>query len=107
MTVPSLLSLSLALLLALATSLASAAPTGQQVCQKMIADGRSGGLNQSQCECTYRVADKILDDDIKALLFEAWYTGKNNMAEIQKLRRPNRVRRQLQTLAGSLEANCG
>ena len=89
------------------TGAAHAAPSGREICQKMIADGRGGGMDQTRCECTYRVADAILDEDVKTLLFEAWYTGKDNMLAVAKLPRQSRIRKQFKTMERSLEPNCG
>ncbi|MEM6760042.1 MAG: hypothetical protein AAF601_11255 [Pseudomonadota bacterium] len=97
---------SLILALSLPTH-ANAAPTGGQICTKMIADGRGGGLDQAGCLCLHRVSDAVLDDDIKALLFASWYDGTDNMQAIEQLPRQNRVRRQMRTLQRSIEANCG
>ncbi|WP_424969392.1 hypothetical protein [Dinoroseobacter sp. S76] len=89
------------------TGAAHAAPSAREICQKMIADGRAGGMDQAKCECTYRVADAILDDDVKTLLFEAWYTGKDNMQAVAQLPGQSRIRKQFKTMERSLEPNCG
>ena len=81
------------------------APSGNEICKKMIADGRSE-LNHSNCVCVYRVADAVLDEDIKALLFDSWYNGTNNMQAIERLPNQSRVRKQLKTMQRSLKANC-
>ncbi|MEM1077559.1 MAG: hypothetical protein AAGI09_03435 [Pseudomonadota bacterium] len=94
-------------LLLFLSSAAQAAPTAREICKKMIADGRGGGLNQATCECTYRVADAILDEDVKTLLFEAWYTGKDNMGAVAKLPGQSRIRKQFKTMQRSLKPNCG
>ncbi|MCL6284716.1 hypothetical protein M3P21_14360 [Ruegeria sp. 2012CJ41-6] len=78
----------------------NAAPTGQQICKKMISDGRGGGMSQSDCMCSYRVADAVLDDDVKALLFDSWYNGTNNMDAIEKLPRRNRIKKQFRPWSG-------
>ncbi|MEM7319582.1 MAG: hypothetical protein AAF408_11245 [Pseudomonadota bacterium] len=84
----------------------NAAPSGNQMCKKMISDGRSGGMSQADCLCTYRVADAVLDEDIKSLLFESWYTGTNNMTAIEKLPRRNRIKKQFRTMDKTLKKNC-
>ncbi|MEL6466498.1 MAG: hypothetical protein AAFQ58_16150 [Pseudomonadota bacterium] len=84
-----------------------AAPSANQVCQKMISEGRGGGLSQNDCLCTYRVADAVLDEDIKSLLFDSWYNGTNNMQTMELLPNPRRVKKQLRTMQRSLKANCG
>jgi hypothetical protein len=73
----------------------------------MISDGRANGMSQKDCMCRHRVADAILDDDIKALLFDSWYNGTNNMAAIEKLPNRRRVEKQLKTMQRSIEPNCG
>ncbi|MBT9247494.1 hypothetical protein KM031_14335 [Gemmobacter fulvus] len=85
---------------------AVAAPSGNQICKKMISEARGGGLSQSDCLCTYRVADAVLDEDVKSLLFDSWYNGTNNMQAIERLPQQNRVRKQLRTMQRSLKANC-
>lgn len=72
----------------------------------MISDGRGGGLGQNDCLCIYRVADAILDEDVKALLFDSWYNGTNNMQAIERLPKQGRVRKQFRTMQRSLKANC-
>ncbi|MEO9898074.1 MAG: hypothetical protein ABJD13_00625 [Paracoccaceae bacterium] len=94
------------LFILITSNLALAAPSGKQICNKMIADGRSGGLSHSQCLCNHRVSDAVLDDDIKALLFDSWYNGTNNMQAIERLPKQGRVRKQFKTLQRSLKANC-
>ncbi|MEX0368606.1 MAG: hypothetical protein AB3N22_21305 [Ruegeria sp.] len=85
---------------------AAAAPSGEEICRKMISDGRNGGMNLSDCMCTYRVADAVLDEDIKALLFDSWYNGTNNMKAIEALPRRGRVKKQLRTMDRTLKKNC-
>lgn len=82
-------------------------PSAAQICSKMIADGRGGSQSQAYCLCTYRVADAILDQDVKDLLFDAWYTGNNNMPAMERLSNPNRIKKQFRTMQRSLKANCG
>lgn len=89
-----------------APNLATAVPTANQTCQKMISDGRGGGLSQNDCLCTYRVADAVLDEDVKSLLFDSWYNGTNNMRAIERLPKQGRVRKQLRTMQRSLKVNC-
>lgn len=86
---------------------AIAAPFAKQICKKMIADGRGGGMSQKDCLCTYRVADAVLDEDIKSLLFDSWYNGTNNMQTMELLPNPRRVNKQLKTMQRSLKTNCG
>jgi len=83
-----------------------AQPTSREVCQKMINEGRNGSFSFANCECTYRVADAVLDEDIKALLFDSWYNGNDNMAKMEQLPKPGRVRRQLRVMQRSLKKNC-
>ena len=90
----------------IAPNLVSAAPSANQICQKMISEGRGGGMSQSDCLCTYRVADAVLDEDVKSLLFDSWYSGTNNMKAIERLPKQGRVRKQLKTMQRSLKVNC-
>lgn len=90
----------------IAPDTAVAAPSANQVCQKMISEGRGGGLSQNDCLCTYRVADAVLDEDIKSLLFDSWYNGTNNMQTMELLPNPRRVKKQLGTMQRSLKTNC-
>lgn len=96
-----------AALFLMANAPAIAAPSGGQICKKMISDGRGAGMSQSDCLCTYRVADAVLDENIKSLLFESWYTGTNNMKALERLPKQNRVTKQLKTLQRALQTNCG
>jgi len=100
------LSICTAVALIIAPSLVTAAPSANQICQKMISEGRGGGLSQNDCLCTYRVADAVLDEDVKSLLFDSWYNGTNNMQAIERLPKQGRVRKQLRTMQRSLKANC-
>lgn len=83
-----------------------AAPSGAQICKKMISDGRGGGLSQAQCECDHRVAEAVLDDDIKGLLFDSWLNGTNKMAALGKLPGRKRVRSQLEKMTVTAGLNC-
>lgn len=80
--------------------------SGSQICKKMISDGRGGELTQSGCLCLHRVADAVLDEDIKSLLFDSWYNGTSNMQELEKLPKQNRVLKQMRTMQRSLKKNC-
>lgn len=91
---------------AICAGAAAAAPSSKQLCQKIIEAGRGIGQSVAQCQCSFRVADAVLDDDIKELMFDSWYTGANNMAALEKLRPKNRVKKQLRTYVKSLNANC-
>ncbi|MCH2164620.1 MAG: hypothetical protein MK098_08205 [Marinovum sp.] len=73
----------------------------------MISDGRAGGVSQSECLCRYRVANAILNDDLKAQLFDAWYIGDNNMTKMERLPNQSRVREPLRTMQKLLQPNCG
>jgi len=72
----------------------------------MIADGRGNGLSVQDCKCMYRVADAVLDDDLKALLFEAWYTGRNNMDALESRPNPRRFEKQMRTMERTLAKYC-
>lgn len=98
------LSICAAVALFIAPSLVTAAPSANQICQKMISEGRGGGLSQNDCLCTYRVADAVLDEDVKSLLFDSWYNGTNNMQAIERLPKQGRVRQQLRTMQRSLQS---
>ncbi|MEM8978878.1 MAG: hypothetical protein AAGD04_05300 [Pseudomonadota bacterium] len=100
------LPLVLSVFVLLATLAPADAKTGDQICKKMISEGRGGGMSQNTCICTHRVADEVLDDTIKSLLFDAWYTGNNNMQALADLPKQSRVRRQMKKLARSLKAQC-
>lgn len=82
------------------------AQDARQTCAKMASEDRLGPLTVQQCECNYAVAEQVLDPDIRALLFDAWYTGANNMANVEALKPRNRVRKQLQTMARLSQKNC-
>ena len=88
------------------TPLPIQAQTAQQICNRMISEGRGGGQSVQDCLCTHRVAVAVLDEDIQALVFDAWLTGNNNMAALEALPNPRRIERQLRTMDRTLEANC-
>lgn len=89
-----------------ASGFTSAGPTGAQVCSKMISDGRGGNLDQSDCLCNYRAADAVLNDQLKALLFDSWYNGTDNMQKISELPQQGRIRRQFRNLQREIQENC-
>lgn len=82
------------------------AQSAQQICQRMIDEGRAGDQTLQGCLCTHRVAEAVLDEDIQELLFDAWLTGRNNMGALEGLPNPQRVRRQFRTMEATLSANC-
>ncbi|MEP1962963.1 hypothetical protein [Tateyamaria sp.] len=77
-----------------------------QTCAKMDREDRLGPLTVAQCHCNYSVADQVLDADIRALLFDAWYTGVNNTAKVEALKPASRVRRQFSRLQNELKKHC-
>ncbi len=72
----------------------------------MIADGRGGGLTQKNCVCAYRVAETVLDADLRALLFDSWYNGTDNSAALQALPQKGRVLRQMKSMKKTTEKTC-
>ena len=82
------------------------AQDARQTCAKMQAEDRLGPLTQAQCRCNYSVAEQVLDPDIRALVFDAWYTGRDNIAKVEQLRPKPRVRRQLRTMAEAVVKYC-
>lgn len=90
----------------LSAMLVQAAPSARQICQKMISDGRAGGVSQRQCECNHRVAMDMLDKDIRALLFDAWYNGNNNIAAVERLPDQKRVMKQMENMALAVSIDC-
>ncbi len=85
----------------------TAQPTAQAVCQKMQDEGRNGPFSLEDCKCTYQVADTVLDDDIKALVIEAWDTGNGTWDRIEQLPNPRRVERQLLKMERAMKKTCG
>lgn len=78
----------------------------EAVCQKMVEGDPSGQITMEECLCTYNVADTVLDDDIKALLFQSWYTGENVTSQLEALPEPKRVQRQFKTMERTFKKNC-
>ncbi len=78
----------------------------EAVCQKMVEGDPSGQITMEECLCTYNVADTVLDDDIKTLLFDSWYTGENITEKLNALPQPKRVPRQLKTMERTFNKNC-
>lgn len=104
---PSLRSFCLLGLLATLVPVDAGATAGaRDTCSKMQRDGRLGAVSLATCQCHYRVADKVLDADIKALLFDSWHNGTDNLAALEALTPRRRVRQQLATLEASLNASC-
>lgn len=85
---------------------AFAEKSGNEICQKMISDGRGNGMSQDDCLCLYRHAEETLDDDMKALLFDAWYTGNNNMQAMAELPKQGRVAKKMRRMKRAIDANC-
>ena len=77
-----------------------------EVCAKMIADGRGGGMTQKNCVCAYRVAETVLDADLRALLFDSWYNGTDNSAALQALPNKGRVLRQMKSMKKTTAKTC-
>ncbi|WP_299962212.1 hypothetical protein [uncultured Roseobacter sp.] len=84
----------------------AAAPSPEQTCARMISDGRANGMDQAICLCVYRVAEEVLDANIRALLFDSWYTGRDNMAAVQQLPRQGRVTRQMGKMQRTAARSC-
>ena len=82
------------------------AQTGQETCARMKAEDRLGPITEAQCRCNYSVAEQILDEDIRALLFDAWYTGNDNVAKVEQLTPRTRVRREMLELSKALRKHC-
>jgi len=82
------------------------AQTGPQTCAKMKANDRLGPITEAQCQCNYSVASQILDEDIRALLFDAWYNGNDNMAKVEALKPRSRVRREMLEFRKALQKYC-
>ena len=72
----------------------------------MIADGRNGGMSLKTCLCNHRAADAVLDDDIKALLFDSWYSGTDNTKALERLPKRRRVKTQLIMLRTTINKDC-
>ena len=82
------------------------AQTGAQTCAKMQAEDRLGPLSNAQCQCSYSVAEQVLDPDIRALLFDAWYNGNDNIAKMEQIKPQTRVRKQLKSMAAAIAKHC-
>ncbi len=78
----------------------------EAICQKMVEGDPSGQITMEECLCTYNVADTVLDDDIKALLFESWYTGENVTDRLNQLPNPKRVKKQFGKMDRTMRVNC-
>ena len=85
---------------------AQAGPSADQVCKKMIAEGRGGKLTQKDCVCVYGVAEAVLDADLQALLFDSWYTGTDNSAALDALPKRGRILRHLQRMQRIANKTC-
>lgn len=96
-----------ALICALSLAPSLVAASAKSTCAAMQRDDRLGPMSYEQCLCSYGVAEDYLDADIKALLFESWSTGKNNMETIEKLKPRRRVRKQIEGLAVRFQKECG
>lgn len=85
---------------------ALAAPLGTETCRKMIAEGRNRGMSEAQCRCRVRVAETVLDWDIKVLLLDAWRNGTNNLSAFASLPNQPRVYRQLGAFERRSKRDC-
>lgn len=83
-----------------------AAPSPQATCQVMVDSDPSGQITMEECLCTYQVADQVLDDDIKELLFKSWYTGENVTDQLKALPNPKRVPKQFGRMERGMHQNC-
>lgn len=81
--------------------------SAEQICNRMISEGRGGGQSVADCVCMHRVAEAVLDADILSLLRASWYTGVDNMDALSRLPNRNRIERQFRTMERTLQANCG
>jgi len=86
--------------------IASAGPTPEAVCEQMVVTDPSGQITMEECLCTYQVADQVLDEDIKELLFDAWYTGNNNTEKMKQLPNPKRINKQFSRMERAMKQNC-
>jgi hypothetical protein len=87
-------------------ALVLASSAGQNTCSKMKQENRNGGRTMEQCLCHYRVAEAVLDDDLKTILFDSWYNGTNNMDAVERLKPRRRIEKQFRTLEKNLRRNC-
>ncbi len=85
---------------------AATGPDGAAVCAKMIGDGRTSGLDQSQCECRYEMAAEVLDPAVSTLLFDSWYNGTNNSDAINALPEQRNIKRQFRTMHNEIKRLC-
>ncbi len=85
---------------------ALAGPPAPAVCAKMVASDISGQITMEECLCTYLVAEQVLDNDIKELLFKSWYTGENVTDELNALPNPKRVPKQFSRMERGMKQKC-
>ena len=84
----------------------AAAQDADTICNRMEREGRLGPLSFAACRCNHAVALEVLDPDLRALLFESWYTGKDNMQRAAELRPRRRVERQLEKMFVTARDRC-
>jgi hypothetical protein len=84
-----------------------AAPSGEEICRKMLAEGRSGYVEETACLCVYEVSLNALDEDIRALLHEAWYSGADNTKELEALPNQSRIGKQMSAMRHMIFEECG
>lgn len=82
------------------------AQSASETCKKMIAEDRAGGMDQNRCECTYAVAEDVLDENIQVLLFDSWHNGTNNMVKLEAMPNKNKVLRQMQKMQSTAVKKC-
>ena len=78
----------------------------KQMCDRMTSRSDSGVTNYDDCACMYKSADRVLDDDIMALLTVSWADGVNNMDALGTLPNRERIEPQLTKLKERIDKRC-
>ncbi|WP_291731073.1 hypothetical protein [Leisingera sp. F5] len=98
--------LSFAALAVAAAASASAAPGAEETCKALAARMQGDGPGMNLCTCTYKLADNILDGDIKTLLFLSWTDGIDRRAEADALKPRGRASKQVKKLERAVRKKC-
>ncbi|UWQ76332.1 hypothetical protein [Leisingera sp. M658] len=85
---------------------AAAAPGAEETCKALAARSQGEGLSMNLCTCTYKLADEVMDDDIKALLFQSWNDGIDRQEEADALKPRGRASKQFRKLERAVRKKC-
>ncbi|KIC20757.1 hypothetical protein [Leisingera sp. ANG-Vp] len=96
----------LSVLISLGAAAANAAPSAKETCRNLAKhrDGEAPGM--TMCLCIYDLAEDILDDDVRGLLFQSWNDGVDREEEANALKPKGRASLQIKKLEQAAGKKC-